>query len=303
MSSKKTEWTFSRWIPHEKSTWAYQIFKKYDEQIKKNIWAFQPIPEFVYKTLKSTGAKWGDLPSTYMKFLNGKFLIYKDLKEWAKSFNDFTKWAKLNTLMAISSNFETFLDNVITLSILSDPGVVVGASKSIDGMFLIKNGSTRNYDLKGIVTNCVKGDWNSRWMNIHKLFPNIPDTISKSTSDLEYLRKIRNDIGHSYGRNLEETREITKKAILPFHNVDIQKVNKIQNLVRKIAKEVDLYLLNNHIGEFQFLNLYHSMYPKMNKTCHYGIRAKDFKKAIGRSGVSSVSDDNCKQIVKFYESL
>ena len=31
------------------------------------------------------------------------------------------------------------------------------------------------------------------------------------------------------------------------------------NLVYRLAKEVDSYLLNNHIGEFQCLNFYHDL--------------------------------------------
>lgn len=303
MSKDGKKSSFDRWIPHEKTTWAYQIFKKYDMQITKNIWAFEPIPAFVYSSLKKNGAKWEDLPSVHLNFQNGKFLNYDNLKEWSNSFNDFTNWAFLNTLMAISSNFETFLDNVIRLAILSDPGVIIGSSKSIDGMVLLKQKANRNFDLKTVVTNCVKGDWNSRWLSIHKLFPSAPDTISKSITDLEYLRKARNDIGHSYGRNLEETRQITKKEILTPRNVGIQRVNKIQKIVRKIAKELDSYLLKNHIGEFQFVNLYHSMYDSLNKSCHYAIRAKEFKKEIGRSGVSCISDEYSKQIALFYENL
>lgn len=298
-----TETIFDRWKPHEQSTWVFQVFKSYDEELEKNMWSFFPVQKSIYMNLKKQGATWDSMPSDFLPLSIKKSKLFEDLKTWSKHFNEFGNWTNLNILMAISSNFETYLDSILSLAIQSDPGVIFGSSKSVDGVFLLKYGNYKNINIKEIVTNCVKGDWNSRWCNIKRIFPNIPNTIETKIKELEFIRKLRNDIGHAFGRDIEESREFVLKQILPSARLSTTRASQLKYMVWGIAKEIDVYLLNNHIGEFQFFNMYHAMYPSLNKKVHINQRAMEFKKKIGNNKVSPTSKEICKQIVSYYENL
>ena len=294
---------FDRWCPHEESTWIFQVFKAYDEELEKNIFSFYSASKYVYKKLGESGAKWNDLPTDHFAISVKKSILFQSLKGWSDSFNAFSNWNNLNTLMGICSNFETYLESVITLSIESDPGILFGASKSIDGVKYLKYESCTKFNIKEIVTNCVKGDWNSRWSNIVKLFPNIPNTIEKKISDLERIRKLRNNIAHAFGRDIESSRQHIIKQKLTIDTISERKVQQYKYLLWGIAKEIDSYLLNNHIGEYQFLCLYHSIYPELNHEVHSSMRAVKLKKKLGNDKICPTSKELCKQIVLYYENL
>ena len=295
--------TFDRWCPHEESTWVFQVFKAYDEELEKNMFSFYSANKYVYTTLGKAGAKWEDLPTDHFNISIKKSILFKSLKGWSESFNSFSNWNNLNTIMAICSNFETYLESVITLSIESDPGILFGAPKSIDGVKYLKYGNSVKFDIKQIVTNCVKGDWSSRWANIEKLFPNIPDTIKNNISDLERIRKLRNNIAHAFGRDIEASRQHLFKQKLGTDTISERKVQQYKYMLWGIAKEIDLYLLNNHIGEYQFLCLYHSIYPQLDHKVHSSERAVKFKKIIGNDQICPTGKELCKQMVIYYENL
>ncbi|WP_286898097.1 MULTISPECIES: hypothetical protein [Sphingobacterium] len=303
MAKRIIDKNFSRWIPNEKSTWVFQVFQKYNDELEKDLWSYQPVTKRIYKNLKQDNANWADSVENHFEFDDKKEEVFKNLKDWSNSFNHFDNWVNLNIVMSISANFETYLASVVSLALKSNPAILFGASKMIDGISLLKHGTTTKLDFESQIIACTKGDWSSRTSAFEKIFGNCPDILTRKIGQLEQVRKLRNKVGHSFGRDIDEAREHIFKKILPAENISREKTYQYQKLLWSTAKSIDIYLLENHIGTFQAISFYHSEYQKMRKDVHQSIRAVDFKKIVGRTGVQSASKQFYKDLVKYYESL
>jgi len=290
---------FERWNPREKSTWVFQVFKKYSFELDRNIGSYIPASKYTYRQLGKSGAKWEDDVTSHFAFVGKEKKLFDNLKHWSDSFNKFDNWVNLNMIMAMCSNFETYLAAVISLSITSDPGIVLGASKLIDGMSIIKHGVPNKLDLSKYIDSCIKGDWNSRASAFNNIFGMVPDVITRNISHLEAIRKLRNQVGHSFGRDIDDARDYVIKKILPTETISRERTMRFHRLIWGIAKNIDMYLLKAHIGEFQSLNFYHSLYNTLPLNAHPSIRARLFKKKIGQSGVASVGKDFSKGLVTY----
>ena len=51
---------FNRWKTEMKSTWAFQVFNKYNDELNNMIWADKAARLFVYKILGNNKAKYQD---------------------------------------------------------------------------------------------------------------------------------------------------------------------------------------------------------------------------------------------------
>lgn len=294
---------FNRWKTEMKSTWAFQVFNKYNDELNNMIWADKAARLFVYKILGNNKAKWMDKASAHLKFdVPAGEEVFKNLKDWSDSYNQFHKWNNLNSLMAISANFETYLSTVITLALESDPGVLFQSSKSIDGIEILKNGGRKNIFIEDVITSITKGDWNARISAFKKIFGNTPSVLDAQRGNLEKIRILRNNIGHAFGRDINDSRNHEVKDILKMENLSDTALKKYQHVIWSTAKDIDEYLLKNHIGEFQAVSFYHRIYNEMNMQVHPSIRAIALKKKLGEFGDVS-GKEFCKGPVAYYENL
>lgn len=294
---------FDRWNTKMNSTWALQVFHKYNDELNNMIWADKAARLLVYQTLGKNNAKWTDKAYIHLKFdVPAGEEVFENLKEWSIAYNQFHNWNNLNSLMAISSNFETYLSTVVTLALESDPGVLFQSSKSIDGIEILKKGGTRNIFVDEVITSITKGDWNARISAFNKIFGNIPPILDTFRGELEKIRTLRNKIGHAFGRDINESRNHEIKNILKMENLSDTALKKYQRTICNVAKAIDQFLLKNHIGEFQTLSFYHRIYSEMNKEVHPSVRAMILKKKLGKLGDIS-GKEFCKGLVAYYESL
>jgi hypothetical protein len=138
-SMAKSDRKFDRWSPHDKSTWSMQVFHKYDDELSL-IWEANVIAgAFVYSRLKVDGAEWADSTTKHFTAENVYLTRHGTLKDWSNSFNLFGNWVNLNVVLTTVSNLETYLASVIAMALESDPGVVLGVSKAIDGASVLKH--------------------------------------------------------------------------------------------------------------------------------------------------------------------
>lgn len=79
-------------------------------------------------------------------------------------------------------------------------------------------------------------------------------------------------------------------------------LKKYQEVIWDTAKDIDKYLLTNHIGEYQAIAFYHRIYDSLSKDIHQSERAVILKKKLGRLGDSS-GKELCKGLVKYYEEI
>lgn len=300
----KSKRTFERWKTLMESSWAFQVFIKYNYELNGMLLANKVAKKLIYPTLKARGATWTDPAHVHFDFGPFKKGTEKiiDLKSWSKSYNIFHNWTNLNGLMAMSANHETYISSVVALALESDPGVLFESPKSIDGAMLLKKGVSEYSFKKDVIISVTKGDWNARISAFRKVFGSVPTALEAKLGELEKIRNLRNKLGHAFGRDINDSRNHEVKHIESMENLSDVKLEKYQNTIWSTSKSIDKYLLKTHIGEFQAVAFYHRIYDSLRKDVHQSDRAIILKKQLGAFGDSS-GKEFCKGLVKYYEDI
>jgi hypothetical protein len=127
-------------------------------------------------------------------------------------------------------------------------------------------------------------------------------------SALEKMRRLRNNIGHAFGREIEAARRHDVLSSTEISKLSRDTTIYYMKLIYSISKEIDRQLLINHIGEYQIANFYHSLkddlsigdpLPARERGNHIAI----LKKQIGRFGNNPVSKNFCRELIEYYERL
>lgn len=210
--------------------------------------------------------------------------------------------------MAMIANLETYVSTVIKLALESDVGVLFGASKRIDGIEIIKYGRTQPFDFEDKVVSCTKGEWGSRIRSYENIFGTIPPILQSNISALEKLRKLRNNVGHAFGRDIETSRKHELINTSKMQRLNREKTIKNQRLIYSIAREIDKQLKRDHIGEYQALYFYHNLRPSLkhgdsNQKRQLGNHVYVLKKSLGRYGAALAGKTFCKGLIQYYESI
>jgi len=300
----RSNYQFDRWVPRSRTSWAWRVFKKHNHELMRMYTSFDNSKKFTYSSLGANGAKWEDPPIKHFNFASKReYEQFNNLKDWSETFNDLENWVNLNALVAISSNLETFIATIVPLALESDIGVLFGVSKRIDGIEIIKHGKDKPFDTEEAVESCTKGNWQSRLNSYKRVFGKTPKYLLNNISELEKIRIIRNNVAHSFGRDIKASRKKGELTTLPIKKLTRQQLYKLQSIAWKSAKSIDVHLNNFHIGEYQALLFYHELYPSLNHSVHPGQRAIHLKKAIGQHGDIPAGKEFCKGLVAYYEML
>ncbi len=115
----------------------------------------------------------------------------------------------------MASNLETYMAAVIAVALESDPGLLLGASRSVDGISLLKHGAPP-LKLAERIEGCTRGDWSSRVSHYRRLFSKVPAIMTDKLSDLETIRRLRNRLSHAFGRDIAQARRHGVKTMLPM---------------------------------------------------------------------------------------
>jgi hypothetical protein len=299
----RSSYIFDRWNPRERSTWVFRVFKKHNIELLRMYTAFENSRKYTYSQLGNT-ASWTDLPSKHFSFVRPLgYNQFADLKDWSNSFNELENWINLNTLVAISSNFETYLATVIPLALASDVGTLYGTTRKIDGVQILKHGHAKAFDFEEHVIACTKGNWSSRLAAYEGYFGRSPKFFSSNVSALEKIRAIRNNVAHAFGRDIEASRNQQEVKTLPIQHLSRESLLRLQKIVWVLAKAIDVHLHRFHIGEYQALVFYHGIYPVLRADLHPSARAIELKKRIGSFGAAPAGKEFCKGLVQYYEAL
>jgi len=297
---------FDRWKSREPSSWAFQVFQKHNRELSKMFISHIAAHSYTYKKLGES-AKWEDSVTEHFTFDDSSHEnSFQNLKNWSESFESFDNWVNLNSVMAMSSNLETYIATIIKLALESDVGILYRTPRKIDGVSLLKFGNSQPFDFEEKVISCTKGDWGSRISAYEKIFGKVPDALRNNISDLEKIRKMRNRVGHSFGRDIEKSRNHDAIDIMPIEKLRRDKTLEYQSLIYGIAKDIDRHLHIAHVGEYQTLYFFHNLIKKLPDTPHYRnkkVRVNLLKKEIGRFGAYSAGKNFCSELIAHYEQL
>jgi hypothetical protein len=299
----KSKRSFDRWVAHDKTTWPFQIFQKYNDELHRILNTHLVSTAYLYRNLKSAGAQWDDHPSQFFDPKGRDFELYGNLREWSDWYNLFDNWVTLSRILTICSTIETYLASVIALALESDPGLAVGVSRAIDGAAVLKRQTRKGFDMSSQIEACVKGDWSSRLDAFGKLFGACPDEFRATHSCLEELRNIRNRFGHAFGRDIDEARNHGVLRLLPMERVMRERANKLWKEAFNALRAVDRFLLDTHIGDFEVVRLFHVSYATFQSDKTVVQKAFRLKKMIGRLGANARGKKYCAELIQYWEAL
>lgn len=296
----RSEVEFQRWGHVQNHTWPFQVYKLYNEELSRFLWAEEAAAKYVHNRLGKEGADDDDPPTKFFSLPPNRISSMKTLKGWAKVFNESYNWMRLNCIMAISSNMETYLGSVISLAIESNPGVLLGSTVRIDGAKLLKEGIIDSAVYAKQIEACTKGEWSKRLVAFEKLFGTAPESYRKGISTLDRMRKLRNNLGHAFGRDIDASKDFSFNEKRPADKISLPTLVKYLEKAFNIVLDIDDYLLEKHIGEFQAIYTYHQ---HRNEFAGAGLdKALKLKQFYGEHD-QSVGKAFCKGLVRYYESL
>ena len=301
MATSTTE--FDRWNTSMKTTWPLQVFNKYNAELNKMLWANGAASRKAYCTLRNDQARWTDTASKHLDFRVAQGTeVFSTLKEWSDSYNYFDLWVRLNALLAMSSNLETYISTTATLALESDPGVLFGSSRLFDGANILKNDGRKNIYHDDVIESLTKGVWHKRMSSYKEIFGAVPVGFDYYIGALEKVRTIRNKVGHAFGREITASRNHEVKSINRMTSLSKVTLREYQNVIYHAVKSIDSHLLNSHIGEYQKIFFFHQMQTQLAANMSVQAKAAQLKQELGKYGDAS-GKLFCQGLVQYYDAL
>ena len=296
----KSNVKFQRWSAVQRQTWPFQLYKQYNEELSGFIWAEYAAHEYTKKQIKKEVKDMATDCAPYITF-PPKVWNFQTMQQWLDAFDEGQNFLYLNCVVALSSNLETFLSAIISLAIESNPGVLLKAPMSIDGVKLLKYKPLDKKVYEKQVKACVEGTWQKRKNAIKDLFGCYPIELDKNTNALESIRKMRNKVGHAFGRDIDQSRVFSSLMKQPSERVSLQTLRNWLAVTYEVAVAMDSFLLQNSIGEYQAILAYHNnksaWSTKLSKE-----KARELKKMYGAMD-QQIGLTFCQGLIEYYDSI
>ncbi|MHA3982891.1 hypothetical protein [Acinetobacter venetianus] len=305
---------FKRWKSKIPNSYPYILFKKEFKEIKKIYGAFYSTKKFVYKKMGQSGALWEDKASLHLEDAvhpKHQFEIFNDLKDWSVHYELFFKWANYMHVLSLAAVVESYFAKAIKLALDSDIGIVVGCTKTIDGIALKKYDKTYTYNYEKLISEFTKGTWFQRKNAFQQYFNWIPDTLldEKKIGTLEKIRGVRNDVAHTQGRKLSKIHEYNDLNLAGIEKISATNLKDFEYIVFGLCQEIDQYLLQNHIGNYHVLLKYHDLKKignisvDLNDSSSIKRAAKNLQKQFGGEVSQKHNRNFYIEAVIYYENL
>ena len=252
---------FDRWQCAWPRTWPYAIFKKHHTELNDLYWSHAAAA--THATAAASVANATDALATVMKVstANARRVNFS-VEKWRSQFKESENWTRLNALMALSGYLETYLHAVAILALTSDPGVLLSSPRAVDGLSLVKRGTLP--DLSPHIIGLTKGAWSDRIKNYEALFVSVPAVLSTNVGELDAMRKLRNGVGHSFGRMIHEYRSPLLFKPLPVQRLSEERLQRWLGVVDDCVNAIEEHLRSTHVGAIEALLHYHAWDKKFH---------------------------------------
>ncbi|ALU88244.1 hypothetical protein Hrubri_1028 [Herbaspirillum rubrisubalbicans M1] len=242
---------FDRGIPFFGKTLAWRLFKRHHTHFNVGYWANEAAVRYAFSSTKPFTRD--DQSTKLFSLSNNPRRLPKTLGEWADGFSDFNQWTQLASVIAISGYLETYIAQVSTAALESRPALIFGGSFEVDGAALLKAGN--KHDFYDHVESLVRGDWQSRISGYTKLFGSCP--FEAEIANLERLRKLRNDAGHTFGRDIKSMRFAESSIVQSLPRIKTQQIQEFLKLAESVASTIEQDVGLKYVGAYESIRLFH----------------------------------------------
>jgi hypothetical protein len=246
---------FDRWTCGWSRTWCYRLFKEHHTQLNMIYWAYAPAAAYVLKQTRGTTPNLSPAQFFPVRAADER-RVDTDLAAWKEHFKEFANWVRLSAAVSLTSYLEIYLRSAVTLALESDPGVMLGAPRAIDGIALLK--AREDYSYADASIPVVKGTWQQRVGKYVSHFGMAPPELSNAIGELDKLRVLRNSVGHAFGREMNIFEARVNLLSEPMRRLSEKRLMKWLGLVDGVVTSVDNHLRTTHIGAYEVLCCYHN---------------------------------------------
>lgn len=278
---------------------AWRLFKRHHTHFNDIFWAHKVAKEHAFSCTK--GFQRTD--SSQVLF-NSKILgrrIPTTLGKWADNYSDFDRWSQMASVMAIAGYLETYIAQVTTAALESSPSLVLGGGVLCDGGLLLK--TNPKYNLSGHVEPLVRGDWQARMAAYKRFFKDCP--FEQHKSDLEKLRKLRNDAGHSFGRDIKFINYNSSRVVKDLKKISDEAIQDYLSLAESVASAIEEHLVGKYIGAYEAIKLFHHWLPFVSHfvKSDYKELSKQFSAHFNEMTLSPYGIARARGLIKYYNAL
>lgn len=172
------------------------------------------------------------------------------------------RWSRLGALVSVTSSLERYIVGIASAAIDSDPLLLPGWPKRLDGLAVDKFGLKVS---KPSIIGLTKGTWQSRLATYKDLFGTVPQALEAQAKDLEAMRKMRNAVAHDFAA--DRAPHLSSSAMLLTSIRRSQgkhrslalghdRFVKWLGVVHQAADAIDAHLLAEHVGDYELAALY-----------------------------------------------
>lgn len=288
---------FSRQGLFHHHTLAWRLFKRHHTHFNEIFWAHKTAKAHAYTSTASYARE--DLTGALFKLAVNNRRVPETLGGWADAYSAFDQWTQMASIIAIVGYLETYIAQVSTAALESCPSLLFGGGPVVDGAVYLK--TNPKYDLYNHTEPLVRGDWQARVSAYKRLFEHCP--FDASIGSLERLRKLRNDTGHSFGRDIESMSFAPTWLVQKLPNIEDKDVQKYLSTIDAVASAVEAHLAPV-VGQYEVIKVFHRwrLSPNAPRGDNKGL-AKSFSAHINTLTGNSYGTAPAIGLIKYYDSL
>lgn len=289
---------FNRWNYPWTKSWAYYVFKKHHTQLNAMWWAHHSASRHSATTAHNVGLASKTIQAFPAAVIHPSRQDLP-LSEWLDYYKTFDNWVRLSACLSMCSYFEHYLYRMVTLSIASDPGVLLGKTRAIDGAAYLKTGNNP-IDLKPHIESITKGTWQARVAAYERLFAAVPAVLSNNVADLDRIRELRNKVGHRFGRSLEDGDISPLAGLAEPERLSEERLAKWLGIIEKTVTAIDDHLRMTHVGAYEVLLAYSEIKKDLFAK---GWRDRRLSRHFPDKQGGQLATAYCREAISYYDGL
>ena len=287
--------TFDRWASAIDRTWEYRRFHAHHTEANSNYWAYWAVAHQGQRIARPVA---DSIETAALFRLQGDNArrAPRTVGEWLAAEKEAANWIRLSTAVSMASYLETYLRQVTTLALWSDPALTLGSTKLIDGVAVLKRRNSE-LDVSSSVDKMVKGLWSSRIDAYRRIFGVAPARLDTQAVELQALQTLRNRVSHEFGRDNSMSHLAAMAPLTSAVRLSEGRLMKWLGMVEEVAQAIDSHLLNSHIGAFECLLLLHRERERRRRA----LDVSTFRKLIAAAASGPiVNTEYCRMAMSFY---
>jgi hypothetical protein len=289
--------TFERYKLFESRSLAHRLFKRHHTHFNDIYWSQRIAHNHIFAQTKPFSRS--DPVNSLFTPMTTELRNNRTLGQWGDWYSDFDTWTRMGYIIALAGYLETYIAQISVAAFESTPSLIFGGGPKIDGAIYLKY--NHKYDLYDYSESLTRGSWQSRISAYKNYFGSCP--FEQHISDLELLRRLRNDAGHSFGRDIKSMKFAQAWEVKKLKKIPDEKIMHFLMLVEDIANSIDEQIAETYVGQYEIIKVYHNWFSTLKNKSHLNQKeiAKLFRTHFHQ--LTSAVYLPAKKLIPYYESL